>query len=226
VLWLRSGRVSTTARGQITLVGGGSLAADTATLTNAQVGDLILFCARRANNTPAIMPFPWTQIEGGTGANTLSMITGWWIADEANPTSEQWTNATQIMWVILRGNAPLSVGASSTLSNASASNISFPALALQNPDGTSWGLRFVSRAGTTAMSEFPAGWNPVSGTTSNGYMAIFYLGNQPDSITQQTVVQSGSSASRVHTIEVRVGEGSTTVTAVGPELLMWDSEAH
>ena len=195
---------------EITVIGTAGAAANNVALPAHQPGDLIIFCARRANITaPTILAASgtvpaWTQLQGGTGANTLGLVVAAATATANNHTSGMWTNADQVAVIVLRGNYPLSVGGSSLISNASAAIVTYPALTLTRTDGTSMGIRVAARAGTTGTNvAAPAGWtNRVEQPATTRLVNIFSRGALTANILQEPAAQAPDAASRAVSLEV------------------------
>lgn len=199
----------------ISVVGNASAAAATVALPAHQVGDMIIVVARRANNTAASVPAP-----GGTvpvyqsvqsaGANTVALTTVAAVATANNHTCGTFTNADQIIVIIVRTDqlgvdeTELRIGGSATGNGNNAGNIVYPALTLQAIDGTSAGVRAAARGAAPTNAAIPnwtIAYSQPSGATSllNLAVRIGLVAN----IVADTVTQAPNAAFRAHTVEVR-----------------------
>lgn len=122
--------------------------ADTAALQSGsvQVGDfLIAFASRDGSSTAPSVPVGWTPIVSG-GANSLGYALAYKYATSTSETIGTFANASSLIvsqYRPLAGYA-ITVGATSTALNSSALSASYPAVTLQNGDGTSWVLAFLA----------------------------------------------------------------------------------
>lgn len=192
----------------IEVVGSASGTGATLALPPHQAGDMIIFAARRANNTQPTLAAGWTAIYNVAGANTLSLTTAWRIATDSTTPTPTFTNADQVACIVLRGNAPLSAGPANTGNANNATNIAYPALSGVIANGTSMGVRIGAR-GTAATGQIaaPPGWtNRVNQPpTGNSFLGIHTMAELGGNITAATVTQTGSTPYRAHTFEVRIG---------------------
>jgi hypothetical protein len=195
---------------EIEVVGTNSAGATTVSIPAHQAGDLLIMCARRANNTAASVPAAsgtvpaWSTIFGGTGAGTLSLITASAIASASGRTSGTWTNADRLLVMVLRSDGTLAIGATAENSvTAGTTSLVYPALTPQRKDGSSWGVRVAARAGTGNVDiAAPPGWTRRHIEPSpTGLLALHTRAMLDDNIAADTVTWT-SAVFRTHTIEV------------------------
>jgi hypothetical protein len=204
----------------IAVVGTAGAAATSVALPTHQIGDLLIFCARRANVAAASIPAAggtvpaWTQLQGGAGANVLSLVVAAATATANNHTSGTWTNADQVAVIVLRGNHPIRAGVSAVLSNAAAATVTYPALTLENANGTSMGIRVAARAGTTGTNVAPpTNWTTQIQQPATGLVVIFARGQLDANPLQETAAQAPNAASRAVTLEVVIDPPPTPTEA-------------
>lgn len=199
----------------VRVVGSASAAGTTITLPDHQAGDMLVILAARNNNTGPSVPSGWTTLPGApAGANTLNHVVGTRIATDSNTVSGTWTNAVNLIALVVRGDYDLSVGGQGWNSNASSTSVAFPALSGVATDGTSSGLRLASIAGTTNrnMTATPAGWTmveaqPGSVSAPNGLMWALASERLQANITAGNGTINTATASRATTIEIAQQSG-------------------
>lgn len=208
----------------VSIQGTGSSATTTVTIPTHASGDIIIIAAVRANNTPPTIPAAggtvptWNTIHSA-GANTWSMSCAYAVATASNHTSGTWTNATQMVAIVLRSSdGSFALGANGPTNANNTQTIVYPAITLQVSNGTSFGVRVGSRG--TADSEVanaPSGaqaWTNqvVQPAGASALVAIHTAANLTANPTSDTVNTTGTNAAyRSVTIEVR--ENHTTQTA-------------
>jgi hypothetical protein len=192
----------------IALVGSGAAAAATIGIPTHQAGDLIVISAYRAHNTaPATVPAGWTTIQSGA-ANTNSLATGALLATGSATTSGTWTNATQLLVAVFRGDRELSFAAawSSTANNNNNTSVPYPALTDIQSGSTIY--RAAARsAGLAALTTAPENFTLVQSSPATPVIVSFRRHDmtgdqQADSVTVT------SAAHRAHTVELREQPGS------------------
>lgn len=176
-------------------------------------GDLILVFVRNASNTVATTPAAggtvpaWNVLQTG-GANTLSLVSAYFVATASTTTTGTWTGATHIVVLVLRpasGNT-ISVRGSSTGNGAAVTTVVYPALTTLT-DGSTWGVRIGCRGPVaTEMATVPsAGWvNQIVWPAGSGaVLGVHTFAGLTSSPAADTVTTTGTSgAYRAHTIEV------------------------
>jgi hypothetical protein len=90
----------------ISRIGSASAQATTITIPSHQAGDMIFIFAGRTNTTPATVPSGWVQA-AFTGANGVSVTSGWKIAKSSSETSGTWTNASVLFCAVYRADTGL-----------------------------------------------------------------------------------------------------------------------
>lgn len=117
---------------------GSATGTTTATLPPHKAGDLIVaFSNRDGNTTAPSLPGGWTNINN-SGANTCSARLAYIVASNDSTSSGTWTNATSTIFCVYRNAA---IG-NSSVNGASSATVTFPALTLNQNNGTSWVICF------------------------------------------------------------------------------------
>lgn len=154
-----------TARNRPKIVNQRTYQANTGNMPAHQVGDMILVFAFNGASTTA----PTTPTAGGTvptftnnlapaGANTCAMKVASAVATAANHTLGTWTNATNLIVLVIRGQAASSpIGGSASQATASSLTVNLPAITLAVTDNSSLLLRFSGHRAGTAWNPNPAG---------------------------------------------------------------------
>lgn len=138
------------------------------TMPSHQAGDIIvMFAFRDGSTTAPTMPSGWSSLESA-GANTCSGVLAFKVAASANETSGTWTSATLLVCHVYRG----AVVAAHSLTGASSATVNYPALTLQNTDGTSWVAGFAGhRSINGSLATPPTGMTnrrALEGATADG----------------------------------------------------------
>lgn len=184
----------------VSYVSSASAAANTVAMPSHQAGDLIVVFAYRDGNTTApSLVSGFTSIDA-TGANTNSARLAYKIAASGSESTGTWTNATGIVVHVYRGAGigNLAVG------GGSATTVTYPALTLNENDGSSWVARFAGhRTATNMTTNTPSGYTQrtgvateVQGSDTNGGVST-----NPTSGTQSVNQNSGY---RAYTLEIGV----------------------
>jgi Concanavalin A-like lectin/glucanases superfamily len=206
----------------ISVVNVAQAAGASVTMPGHQAGDIIIVAAYRATATAPTVPTAggtvpaWTTINAA-GANSLSMTVVWAVATASNHTTGAFTNATQIIVLVLRSSAgTLSFGATAIGNGTtSATTIIYPALTLQSTAGLSMGVRIGIRAtagaavGTAPTSYVVKIAQPVSPGT---LISAHSRDNLVAHMTADSVTQSGAAAYRAVSVEVKETIAPKTVT--------------
>lgn len=156
----------------ISYINSAAAAATSVAIPTHEIGDLIVvFAYRSGNNTPPTQPAAggtvptWNTI-GSSGANTNSSIISYAFATATNTTTGTWTNATQIHVLIYRCVA--SIGASAGAGANNTTTVNYPALTLQNQNGTSWVIGAAGHRTASNVESAPAGTPAMTNRTSSG----------------------------------------------------------
>jgi hypothetical protein len=185
----------------ISYISSASAATTTVAMPTHQTGDLIIaFAYRDGNTTAPALPAGWTNIDN-SGANTNSARLAYKIAASGSETTGTWTNATGIVVQVYRGAS--GVGASA-VNGAASSTITYPALTLLYPNGSSWVARFAGhRTATNMTTNTPAGYTQRTGvaTEVQGSDTNAATASNPTSGTQSVDASSGY---RAYTLEIRL----------------------
>lgn len=221
----------------ITHIGSSAAAATSIAIPAHAVGDIIIISARAASNTPAAIPTAggtvptWTTIQSA-GANTLALTTVYAIATATNHTSGTFTNASNLVVTVLRGDRTLSVGASNSANGNNVQNIVYPALTLQKTGGSSWGVRFGTRGtGHANVATAPTGWTNRASTPATPVLAGHTRADLVANPTADTVATGTTNAAyRAHTVEIKEAPlppsaptGLTTTPQAGGMGLGWNA---
>jgi len=212
----------------VVVQGVASAAATSVAIPAHQPGDLICVFVRRASNTWPTVPTAggtvpsWLPTQFG-GANTLSMG-GWYaVATASNHTTGAWTNADQIIVLVLRPDAgkvlTVNAGAAGVTSGNNTQTIIYPALVLQKTDGTSW----VVRCGTRGVAVSTVATAPTNYTNravqpagASALIAVHTRAGVTSNPTQDTVSTTGTNAAyRAISFEVLEGFSAQSVSVGG-----------
>lgn len=198
----------------MTVQGTASAAAATVAIPTHAVGDLILVFTRNASATVPTKPTAsgtvpnWTLAQSAT-ANTLSLVSAWFVATASTTTTGAWTGATHICVLVLRPDAAkkLSVDPLSSVGNGNnTQTLIYPALTLTFTNGTSWGVRCGTRTvAITAVGTAPTNWTQriVQPAAAAALMSVHTRAALTANPVADTVtVTSSNAAYRAHTIEV------------------------
>ncbi len=126
------------AAGGIKFVGATSAAStSTSAPSGQQTGDLQVVVATGGTSTFPSLPSGWTNIANEyVGAATARI--GYRFATSSSSNSGTWTNANKVVMSVYRGaDSSNPIGASATGGGYGLA-VTYPALALENTDGTSW----------------------------------------------------------------------------------------
>ena len=174
-----------------------------------QAGDLLLVFARAASNTAPPKPavagtVPNWNVAQSAGANTLALVSAWFLATAANHTTGTWTGASHLCVLVLRpdGGQVLSVSGSSVGNGNNTQTLIYPALTLATLAGTSWGVRCGTRGVVdTDVINVPTNW--TNQTAAGAIMAVHTRAALVASpIADSVAVPGTNSAYRAHTLEV------------------------
>ena len=105
-----------------------SALSDSIAIPSHQAGDLIFIFAGRNFTTPATVPSGWVQT-GSTGANGVSVASGWKIAKSSSETSGTWTNASVLICAVYRADTGiLAISTAANGANATSTSVSYTGL--------------------------------------------------------------------------------------------------
>lgn len=122
----------------ISRIGSASAQATSLTVPVHAIDDLILIAAfRDGSTTPPTLPVGYNDIQNG-GDTASSMRLGWRRANATNDSSGTWTNATEIIAVVYRGDVLADPIGDSNVFGGSGTTVTYPGLTMQVTDGTSW----------------------------------------------------------------------------------------
>lgn len=179
----------------ITRIGSAAGAGNTLTMPAHQAGDLLLmFAYRDGSTTPPVLRDGWTNVlNGGTATNSCRIA--YKIAESSSEIADSWGTASSLICVVYRADGTIGVGASARSSSAS-TTISYPALTLNNTDGTSWVVGFGGhRSIDTAVETPPTGMvNLVSVLDGTDEAAGHDTNGPVSSWSLQTVSVGGTSS--------------------------------
>ncbi|MDQ3938043.1 MAG: hypothetical protein M3253_05105, partial [Chloroflexota bacterium] len=154
---------------QLTYVGRASLSTSTVTLPSFQPGDLgIVFAFRGGSATPPSLPAGWTGIasSGASGSTSNSVRVGYRVLQVGDLTTGEWTNATAIQVIVLRGQDPYTPIGGVALGEGVGNLLSYSQVSLENTSGSSWVVGF---GGHRAASDVY--FATVTGMTRRGSVA-------------------------------------------------------
>lgn len=193
--------------------GVGSGVGTSVTIPAHQAGDILFVFTRAASNTAPAKPAVagtvpnWTLAQTA-GANTLALVSAWFLATAANHTTGVWTGASHICAMVLRpdGGKVLTVGISSVGAGNNTQTIIYPALTLATTVGTSWGVRCGTRGvAVTAVGTAPTNWTNriIQPAGAGALMSIHTRAALVANPVADTVATAGTNAAyRAHTLEV------------------------
>lgn len=202
--------VSVTEAPPLSLVGSAT-GTTSAVIPAHQAGDLILCWAYRdGSNTLPTLPTgqDWTSLDGVTGANTNAARLVAKIADGSSETTGTFTSATSVVVAVYRPKPGYSAtwGAVAAATGAS-TTVSYPAVSLQNTDGSSWVAGFAGHRSTnTALETPPTGMVNRATVVDGTDEAAAHDTNSGVSAWSATSVSVGGTSSgwRAATVEIRV----------------------
>lgn len=191
------------AAGSITYVGQAT-GVNSATLPAHQVGDLILaFGFNDINTTSITLPAGWTSI-GTSSFNTVASVLGYKVAASNSETSDTWTNATTVIFLVYRGVDVTGIASCDTITSGTAANVSYPANGFWK--GLSRVVAFAGHRSTdTALGTPPSGLslivNPADATDEAAafHSTVDNYGDWP-----VTSVAVGGTAAAWHTYALRL----------------------
>lgn len=198
----------------ISFTGQTAAAADNVALPSHVAGDLIVIFAYNdsASLAPAL-PAGYTTAGGqNSAANTQGHRLGYKIAASSSETSGSWTNATGVIAHVYRGaDQSIPIGASATATNIAA--VTYPALTLQNTDGTSWVASFVGIRVASQPVETPPSGSVNRSDQIIGTSAEVAGHDTNGGVTSWSAVTGGGTGFRYRTssIEIRAAVASGVI---------------
>lgn len=148
---------------QISLVGSSSVGGISMIIPTHQAGDLLLmFAYRDGVITPPTVPVGWTTIGTPSGSNTNSSSLAYKIASGSGTASGTWTGATGLTVQVLRGVNPTTPIGANADNGIGSTTVTYPALTLNQTNGTSWVLGFAGHKSPNTTLE-----TPPTGMTNN-----------------------------------------------------------
>jgi hypothetical protein len=207
------------AQAAITFIG--QAANDTASATLpplVQPGDVaVVFAYRAGSNSVPTLPSGWTSIDSG-GANTNSAIIGYRVLQSGDTTTGTWTNATEVGVQVYRGLDTLDPIGKEAKGGASSATITYPAITMQQTDGTSWVLGFAGDRNIAAnVATAPAGMTnhiSVASTTANGGAAGGADTNGGVTSWSSETVASGVSATGYRTFSLEIFQAPASAPTI------------
>lgn len=195
----------------MTVQGTGSAAATSVAIPAHAAGDLIFVFTRNASTSVPVKPTAsgtvpnWTLAQSAT-ANTISLVSAWFVATAATTTTGAWTGATHICVLVLRPDATkvLNVATSAVGNGNNTQTIIYPALTVTSLAGTSWGVRCGTRGvAIAAVGTAPTNWTQRIIQPATPLMSVHTRAALTGNPVADTVTTTGTnSAYRAHTIEV------------------------
>lgn len=197
-----------------TVVGQASAAATSVAIPAHAAGDLIIVAARGTAAAPSVpaaggtVP-AWATLQSGL-ANSMGLTVVAFVATAATTTTGAFTNATHIAVLVLRptaGQKLQTAAARSAVQNGNnTQTIIYPALAMNDLDGSSFGVRIGTRGvAITAVGTAPAGWTNqiIQPAGASALMSVHTRAAITANPTADTVTTTSSNAAyRAVTIEV------------------------
>lgn len=171
---------------------------------------LIVFAFRDGSNSAPTNPSGWTSI-ASAGANTCSYRISRRVLSSGDASSgfnSTFTNATQTVFVLLRGHDYAITTGATQASGASALTFVYPATTLQVTDGRSVVLCFAGhRNVVTGYNTPPTGTKLAAAASGSSSVIAAFITSQPALRTtwaEQTVSLSGTASGRYSvTLEIR-----------------------
>jgi len=196
------------------VVGQASAAATSVAIPAHAVGDLIIVSARGTAAAP-VKPAAggtvpaWDTLQSGL-ANSIGLTTVAFVATATNHTTGVFTSATHICVVVLRPAALKKLQTAAVDSASGNGNntqtIVYPALIMNDLDGSSMGVRIGTRGvAVTAVGTPPTGWTAqsIQPAGASALMSLHTRLGIVANITADSVATAGTnSAYRAHTVEV------------------------
>lgn len=199
----------------ISYINSAAAAATSVAIPTHQIGDLIVvFAYRNGNNTPPTQPAAggtvptWNTI-GSSGANTNSSIISYAFATATNTTTGTWTNATQIHVLIYRCVADIGASAGAGANNTT--TVNYPALTLQNANGTSWVIGVAGHRTASNVESAPSGMTNRTSSGTGPESATHDTNGGDAAWTSTNVTVNASGAYRSWVVELK-NQRSTIVT--------------
>jgi hypothetical protein len=207
------------------VVGQASAAATSVAIPAHNVGDLIIVSARGTAAAPSVpaaggtVP-AWATIQSGL-ANSIGLTTVAFVATATTTTTGVFTNATHICVLVLRPAASqklqTSAARSSTGNGNNTQTIIYPALTMNDLDGSSFGVRIGTRVvAITAVGTPPTGWTnqSIQPAGASALMSVHTRAAITTNPVADTVtVTSSNAAYRAHTIEIEEVPVTTDLAA-------------
>lgn len=204
-----------------TIVATATAATSSIAIPSHQIGDLIiLYVYRSGNATIPTKPASSSTIPAwgdvGTaanGADANSSRMAYFVATAANHTSGTWTNATQIIAVVVRGQHPKAPLGGNAESGSVGTTMIAPSVQMANSDGTSQLLHFFGARNITSWASPATGYTLQATTAASGASAGLVIKNTTTSdgaVNQgtQAVVTTGYRGS---TLEILAPNTSTVL---------------
>lgn len=178
------------------LTGANNSATTSVTLPAHNVGDLIvIFASRRSNATAPSVPVAagtvpaWNTIDTQSGTTNGSCVTAYFVATATNHTSGTWTNATDMIAVVISGAAPSPIGGHATNNAGSATTTAVaPTVTLSKTDGSSVLLHFFNHNSSTAITWAAA----PTGYTQQSVGSFALLDTKTSTTSDGSVTQTGT----------------------------------
>ena len=187
-----------------TLVGFAAAASSSIALPAHQAGDLIIITAHRNSTSLAARPAGWSG-PAGAGADGVSVIWGWKIAESNAEVSGTWTSANHLIARVWRGAS--GVGATAVANVANDTVIPIPGVTLQGSAASSILDRFAVGRLATSLST-PA--NHALAITGGAGTIVTKLFTAPGSEAGATsTLGAASGAGRAWTVEILSNAGIT-----------------
>jgi len=191
------------------------------TLPSFQAGDVaIVFAYRDSSATAPTVAAGWNTI-ASSGGNTNSSIIGYRILQAGDTTTGTWANATDIIVQIYRGTDGVDPVGASAAGGASNATITFPALTLQNNDGTSWVAGFDGDRNAAAnVTTAPSGMTNRSSTKGVGTTGGAVGGHDTNAGVaswSSATVASGVTATGYRTYVVEIFQAPSAVSGVSSD---------
>jgi hypothetical protein len=197
----------------ITRQGSASSAGTSVALPTHATGDMIVITAfDSAGGTNPSLPAGYTVIGSGIPGGVIASKTGYKIAASNAEVSGTWTGATSVHATVFRGiDSTTPFGATGSGTSASSGSMTYPALTLQNVDGSSWVYFAGIHQTATDFDNTPTG---LTRRTTLDHSATFDTNAGVTSRSSQNVGVNASAAYRVFAVEIRANPAASGVAPV------------